>query len=323
MRLGFSLGTLLTHNEVLRCAAMADKQGAESIWIPESWAREAFVTLGNIASITEKARLGTGIISIYSRSAATIAMATATLDSMCNGRAFVGLGASSKVLVENWHGKEFSHHITRMHEYVEVIRSIMKGDKVNYAGKVAKIKDFKLGFEPLRNDIPIYVAATKERMLELAADIADGAVLFLRPIDELARTVSRLKKITHDRNFDIICVIMTAIGKEREVARDRARKTLAFYAVVGSIYREFLASNGFREEIAQITESYRKEGLANVHKLIPDKMLDAITIAGEPEECRKKLNKFMETGISLPVIQFNPVNEAESSFKDVLKAFLG
>jgi len=321
MRLGFSLGTLLTHSEVLRCAALADKQGAESIWIPESWAREAFVTLGNIAAITEKVRIGTGIISIYSRSAATIAMATATLDAMCNGRAFVGLGASSKVLVENWHGKEFSHHITRMREYVEVIREIMKGDKVNYEGKVAKVKDFNLGFSPHRNDIPIYVAATNERMLGLASDKADGVILFLRPIDELAKTVNRLK-ITRDRNFDIICVIMTAIGKEREVARDRARKTLAFYAAAGSIYKEFLASNGFREEIAQITESYRKEGLANVHRLIPDKMLDAITIAGEPEECRKKLSKFMETGISLPVIQFNPVNEAESSFKDVLKTFL-
>ena len=91
MQLGFTLGTLLRHDDVLQCAVMADKQGAESIWVPESWARESFVTLGNIAAITKRARIGTGIISIYSRSSATIAMAAATLDTISNGRAFIGL----------------------------------------------------------------------------------------------------------------------------------------------------------------------------------------------------------------------------------------
>lgn len=322
MRVGVSLGTLLSHSEVLKCAAMADKQNVDSIWIPESWAREAFVTLGNIAAITQKARLGTGIVSIYSRSPATIAMAATTLDLMCNGRAFIGLGASSKVLVENWHGGTFSKHVTRMREYVEAIRSIVKGEKANYEGKIVNVKNFKLGFKPLRSNIPIYVAATNERMVGLSTDVGDGVILFLRPIDELKRTVSKMKKITRDRNFDVICIIITAIAKERELARERARKTLAFYAAVGSIYSEFLAANGFKNEIAEITETYRKEGLANIHRLIPDKMLDAIAIAGEPEECRKKMNKFIETGITLPVIQFNPVREAESSFKEVLSTLL-
>ncbi|MEM2760702.1 MAG: LLM class flavin-dependent oxidoreductase [Nitrososphaerales archaeon] len=322
MRLGFSLGTLLTHGEVIHCAEMADKTGAESIWIPESWARDAFVTLGRISAVTEHTRLGTGIVSIYSRSPAAIAMAAATLDLMCNGRAFIGLGASSKVLVENWHGEKFSNHITRMKEYVESIRAIVKGEKVNYDGRIVKVRNFKLGFKPHNTNIPIYVAATNERMVNLSTEVGDGTVLFLRPLDELKHTVTKLKKITYNRNFDIICIIMTAVAKERELARERIRKTLAFYMAVGSIYSEFLSASGFRNEIAQIVESYNKDGLMNIHKLIPDKMLDALTIAGEPEECRKKLGKFLETGISLPVIQFNPVNQAESSFKEVIATFL-
>jgi alkanesulfonate monooxygenase SsuD/methylene tetrahydromethanopterin reductase-like flavin-dependent oxidoreductase (luciferase family) len=250
-------------------------------------------------------------------------MAAATLDAMSNGRVFIGLGASSKVLVENWHGEKFSQHIERMRNYVEIIRSIVQGNKVDYEGKVVKVRNFKIGFKPQRDRIPIYVAATNERMIGLSTDIADGVVLFLRPMDELKKTVSRLKKIVRNRNFDIICVIMTAVAKERELARDRARKTLAFYAAVGSIYSEFLASHGFKNEVAQIAESYKKEGLANIHKLVPDKMLDAITIAGEPAECRKKLEEFVDTGISLPVIQFNPVAETETSFKEALATFLG
>ena len=323
MRLGFSLGTLLGHEDVLRCAILAEKRGVESIWIPESWARESFVTLGNIAALTKQILLGTGIISIYSRTPATIAMAIATLDTISKGRAFLGLGASSKVLVENWHGEKFSHHLSRMREYVEIIQSIIKGNTVNYEGKVNTIRNFKLGFKPERNHIPVYIAATNGRMMKLSTVIADGVVLFLRPVSELRKAVSSLQKLTHNRNFDIICVIITAIAKEREFARDRARKTLAFYAAVGNIYGEFLSSIGFKNEILEITECYKKEGLGNIHKLIPDKMLDAITIAGEPEESRKKIGKFMDTGITFPVIQFNPVEEPETSFKEVLDTFLG
>jgi len=320
VRLGFSLGTLLEHDEVLKCAAIADKHGVESIWIPESWGREAFVTLGSLAVLTKRVFLGTGIIGIYSRSPASIAMAVTTLDILSNGRALLGLGASSKALVENWHGVRFSNHVARMREYVELVRLICKGDKVNYTGKFSKVNNFKLAFKPIRERIPIYVAAVNENMLNLSTNIADGAILFLRPIDDLKRTISKLK-INKDR-FDIACVIMTAVSKDAELARERARKTLAFYVAVGKIYSEFLVSHGFKDEVQKMIGYYKKHGLENVHKLVPDKMLDSIAIAGEPEECRKRLAKFKETGVSLPIIQFNPVGDTENSFKEVLATFM-
>jgi len=321
MRLGFSLGTLLEHDEVLRCAAIADKQEAESVWIPESWGREAFVTLGSLAALTKRVLLGTGIIGIYSRSPASIAMAVTTLDALSNGRALLGLGASSKAIVENWHGARFSNHVARMREYVELVRLICKGDKVSYTGKFSKVNNFKLGFKPVRERIPIYVAAVNEKMLKLSAGMADGAILFLRPIDDLKQTTSQLK-INKD-SFDIACVIMTAISKDAELARERVRKTLAFYVAVGKIYSKFLASHGFEDTVEQITDEYKKHGLENVHKLVPDKMLDSIAIAGAPEECRRRLAKFRETGISLPIIQFNPIGDAENSFKEVLATLMG
>ena len=320
MRLGFSLGTLLEHDEVLRCAVIADKQGIESIWIPESWGREAFVTLGSLASLTKKTLLGTGIIGIYSRSPASIAMAITTLDVLSNGRALLGLGASSRAIVENWHGIRFSNHVARMHEYVELVRLICKGDKVSYNGKFTKVNDFKLAFKPLRERIPIYIAAVNDKMLKLSASIADGVILFLRPINDLKRTTSQLKINRND--FDIACVITTAISQDADLARERVRKTLAFYVAVGKIYSEFLASHGFADEVEQVTNEYRKHGLENLHKLVPDKMLDAIAIAGAPEECRKKLGRFRNTGISLPIIQFNPVGDTENSFKEVLTTFM-
>ncbi|MGH9933520.1 MAG: LLM class flavin-dependent oxidoreductase [Nitrososphaerales archaeon] len=321
MRVGFSLGTLLEYDEVLKCAVLADKLGVESVWIPESWGREAFVTLGTIAAITKRVLLGTGIIGIYSRSSASIAMAAATLDALSNGRAMLGLGASSKAIVENWHGMSFSNHITRMQEYVDAIKMICKGEKVNYRGKFVNVNNFKLGFKPIREHIPIYIAAVNDKMLKLSSSIADGTILFLRPISDLKVTVSQLK--TSKDRFDIACVIMTAVSKDAELARERARKTLSFYVAVGKIYSDFLASRGFEAEVEQITHEYEKHGLENIHRLVSDEMLDSIAIAGTPEECRKKLRKFMETGISLPIIQFNPVGETENSFKEVLSTFMG
>ena len=320
MRLGFSLGTLLEYDEVLKCAVLADKQGVESVWIPESWGREAFVTLGSLAALTKQVLLGTGIIGIYSRSPASIAMAAATLDALSNGRALLGLGASSKSIVENWHGMSFSNHITRMREYVDVIKMICKGDKVSYTGKFANVNNFKLGFKPIRERIPIYVAAVNDKMLKLSSSIADGAILFLRPINDLKPTVDLLKGTKN--KFDIACVIMTAVCKDAELARERVRKTLSFYVAVGKIYSDFLASHGFESEVEQIIQEYKKQGLENIHKLVSDYMLDSITIAGAPEECRKKLRKFMETGISLPIIQFNPIGETENSFKEVLSTLM-
>ena len=320
MRIGVSLGTLLEHDEVLKCATIADKQGVESVWIPESWAREAFVTLGSLAVITKRVLLGTGIIGIYSRSPASIAMAVSTLDGLSSGRALLGLGASSKLIVENWHGMHFSNHITRMQEYVELIRLICKGDKVSYSGKFSKVANFKLGFKPRRERIPIHIAAVNEKMLKLSTNIADGVILFLRSLDDLKRTIDGLK--INKESFDIACVIMTSISKDAELARERARKTLSFYIAVGQIYSKFLASHGFEGEVNYITEEYKKYGLENVHKLVPDRMLDSIAIAGTPEECRKRLVKFRETGISLPIIQFNPIGDVENSFKEVLATLM-
>jgi alkanesulfonate monooxygenase SsuD/methylene tetrahydromethanopterin reductase-like flavin-dependent oxidoreductase (luciferase family) len=316
MRLGFSLGTLLQHNEVLRCARLADEHGAESIWIPESWGREAFVTLGAISALTKRVRLGTGIVGIYSRSAASIAMAAATLDVISSGRAVLGLGASSKAIVENWHGMNFTHHIERMKEYVELMRLIFRGEKASYNGKFSRVNNFKLGFKPLRERIPIYVAAVNERMLDLASSIADGAILFLRPIDDLKQTAKKLN------NIDVACVIMTAVSTDPDAARERVRKTIAFYVSVGRIYSDFLASHGFADEVEQVMDEYGKNGLENTHKFISDGMLDSIAVAGSPEECRKRLQAFIDAGVKLPIIQFNPVGETENSFKQVLTTLM-
>jgi alkanesulfonate monooxygenase SsuD/methylene tetrahydromethanopterin reductase-like flavin-dependent oxidoreductase (luciferase family) len=323
-RIAFNPGSLLSMEEVLSFAKLADKnKRIDSLWIPESWGREAFASLGAISQVTRGVKLGTAIINVYSRTPATIAMAATTLDMLSGNRAIIGLGASTPAIVENFHGIQFVNPVGRMREYIECIRAMLKGEKVNYNGEYVKVKDFKLLYKPQRQGIPIFVACVNANMVSLASNMADGVLLYLRPLEELKDTVIRIKSSAqHNKSFEISCVFICAVSnREPEKARARAAKTLAFYISVGKYYRDFLSENGFRNETEQIASEYWHKGLEAASSIVPEGMLDSLTICGTADECAKSLDKFMSTGITLPIIQINPIGSAESSIREMLTTF--
>lgn len=322
-RIGYSLGPLVPAEQLLPFARAADAtDNVDSIWVPESWGRESFVTLGALSQGTRNVRLGTSVVNIYSRSPATVAMAAATLDMLSSSRTVIGLGTSTKPLVENWHGMEFRNPVERMREFIECLHMILGGRKSNYEGNFFRVKDFKLLHEPPRKQIPIFMAAVNPRMISLASEIADGVLLYLRPLDELINIVAEIKRRTKNRPFEIACSFICAMSDEREKARLRAARTLAFYVAVGRYYNRFLSENGFRHEVDQISAEYRTNGAEAAARSVSSRMLDAITICGTPEECSQSLSRFLASGITLPIIQVNPVASAESSFREMLSVFL-
>ena len=322
-KIGFSLGPLLSTDDLLRCAKMADQQqNIDSLWIPESWGRESFSSLGAISQITKNVRLGTSIIGIYSRTPAITAMAATTLDMLSGNRIVIGLGASTPAIVENWHGVHFDMPARRMKEYIELVRLMTQGEKVDYSGKFFKIKNFKMLHQPQRKHIPIFMAAVNKKMISITSDLADGILLYLRPFEELNKIAYELKQATKGKAFEIACSFICAVSnKEPQKARDRAAVTLAFYVAVGKYYSNFLAENGFKAEVQEIIEEYKKSGAETAAKFVSDKMLNSLAICGSSEECRESLSKFVSTGITLPILQFNPVGDCESSFREMLSTF--
>jgi len=322
-KLGYSLGPLLSMREILLYAKMADQQeNVDSLWVPESWGRESFATLGAISQVTRKVSLGTSIINIYSRTPAIVAMAATTLDMLSDNRTIIGLGASTAAIVENWHGLKFNRPASRMKEYIECLRLMTRGEKVKYNGEFFQINNFKILHQPQRANIPIFMAAVNKKMVSMASKLADGILLYLRPLEELKRTATELKQATKGKSFEIACSFICAISnKEPEKARARAATTLAFYIAVGEYYSKFLADNGFKIEVEEITAEYRKAGADSAAKYVSDRMLSSLVICGSSEECRESLSKFLSTGITLPIIQFNPIGDSESSFKEMLSAF--
>ena len=318
MRLSYSLGSLLTVEQVLACSKKLGMLKSDTVWIPETWGMENFSMLSLVSKENNFSKIGSSIINIYSRSPSLIAMGAVTVDTISNKRLVLGLGTSSQPLVEDFHGDKFERPLNRMKEYVEIIRLILSGKMINYSGKIFSLKNFSLLIKPPRNTIPIYLAAINQKMVELSWKIADGVIFYLRPKSEIKSTLSKMQS---QKKIDVSLQIITCVHSDSEKAMIRAKKTLAFYVSVGKIYREFLASNGFKNETKNIFEEYEKNGLKNNHELVPESMVNELCIAGTPDECKNQLKQFRNTGIDLPIIQFNPTDNVLDSFDLVTSTF--
>ena len=318
MRIACSLGSLLSVNQVLECTKILSDTNVESIWIPETWGMENFSMLGAVANNTTTQKIGSSIINIYSRSPSTIAMGAVTTDILSNGRLVMGLGTSSLPIVEDFHGEKFDNPVQRMREYVEIIQLALTKKQINYTGKIFDLKNFTLLIEPKRQTIPIYLAAINQKMVELTWEIGDGVIFYLRPLDEMKKTIFNMQS---KNKIDVACQIITCVSNDSENAVQRAKKTLAFYVSVGKIYREFLANNGFENETRNIFEEFKKSGFKSNHELVTDSMLNSLCIAGSPDEAKSQLNRFRNSGVDLPIIQFNPIGDAIESFSLLKKTF--
>jgi len=318
MRLSYSLGSLLTVEQVLVCSRKLNEFKPDTVWIPETWGMENFSMLSMASMENSFSKIGSSIVNIYSRSPSLIAMGAATVDTISNKRLVLGLGTSSKPLVEDFHGGKLESPLKRMKEYVEIIRLILNGKTINYSGEIFSLKNFSLLIKPPRDSIPIYLAAVNQKMVELTWKIADGVIFYLRPKSEIKST---LAKMQNQKKIDSTLQIITCVNNDSEKAMIRAKKTLAFYVSVGKIYREFLASNGFENETKNIFEEYEKNGLESNHESVPESMVSELCIAGTPDECKTQLLQFRETGIDLPIIQFNPTDNVEDSFNLVTTTF--
>ena len=321
-QIGYNPSSLFNTQDILEFAKQLDyKPQVNSLWIPESWGREAFVMLGAIGAMTRRLKLGTSIVSMFSRSPATLAMAASTLDNITLNRTIIGIGASTPILAEDWHGIKFIHPLDRMREYVTCFKIISSGETINFDGNFFKLKNIKIMHPSQRREIPVFLGAVNPGMIKLATEIANGIILYLSPLSELKKTVERIKSLTSrkSKSFEICSVFITAISnKYPDLARERAAKTLAFYVAVGKYYTEFLSSHGFKNQVEQITTEYQNHGIENISKFVTDPMLDSLTIYGTTEDCIKSLKRFVSCGVSLPILQVNPVKDNKQSISDSL-----
>lgn len=308
-------GSPAAHQEILEKVQIADDLGVESVWAPEAWSRDAFTVLTEFALKTKQIKLGTGIVNSYSRSAALLAMTAATLDELSGGRVILGLGSSGANVIEHWHGVPFERPLRRLREYVEIINLIMSGQPLKYEGEIFHLQrgfTFRSqGFTPVRDHIPLYIAAITPASIRQTGQIADGLIPIFWPKEKLPGLVQTLRRAAEKAGRPSTAVtialqvgVFIAGEQDEAVLRQRARQPIAFYiGRMGRFYHEMLTRNGYEAEVAAVRAGWERRDPDGAAAAVSDRMLAATTVVGTLDQCAEQLDERRALGADVPLLQ--------------------
>lgn len=284
-------------------AAAADRAGFDAAWAPELYNRSATVTLGEMAARTTRCTVGSAIAYGVGRSPLTLAAEARDLDEVSDGRLILGIGNGTRRMIADWHGLDPESPAVRMEELVPLLRRLwrMHEQPVHHDGRFYRLHIEPTGdlAPPLRERIPIYTAGANPRMVESAGRVADGLLghaLFTVPYleDVVLPAVARGAERT-DRAIGDIRVTSLVIAVVDDDDPDRARREAAaqigFYSSAKT-YARLLEGGGFGAEAEQIRAAFARRDLSAMIAAVPDRMIDAIALAGGSGDVRSALRRF-------------------------------
>ena len=313
----------VSRQEIVDIVQQAEALGYDSVWVGESWGRDAFTWLTQLACQTHTIKLGSGITPIYSRSPALIAQTVAALDEIAAGRVILGLGTSGPIVIENWHGVPFERPLRRTREYIDIIRLILSGERVNYQGEIFQLKGFRLPFTPPRSAVPIYVASLGPLNLRLTGELADGWLpIYLDP-DALPKFQRELALGAQKAGRALTAVevapyILACVSEDVEAARSLVRAHLAYYiGGMGTFYANLIANYGFEDAVRRIREAWGNKDRHAAARHVTDEMVSHLAICGSPPEGRAQLARYRAAGVTLPIVSF-----AHGASRDMIRQTL-
>ncbi len=286
---------------LVKAAMQADRDGLDSVWMVEYF-RDAFTAITAFALNTKRIGVGTGIVSIFSRTPTITAMTIAGIDELSDGRAILGLGTGLPSWIEN-QGVRFEKAKQRMREYVTIVRKALAGETTNFSGKVFDIKNFQL-FGPKRRSLPIHVAAVGPGMIEVAGEVGDYCYLGALNSPEYVRFARKMLNETANkfgrkpREIGLSCNLMCSVAKDAGTAKKLVKPTLAFYCSL-YYYNPVLKISGLTEEAEKVKRAYDAGDTMKAIGLVTDRLIDSLTLTGSPSECRRKIEEYGEAGIDL------------------------
>jgi alkanesulfonate monooxygenase SsuD/methylene tetrahydromethanopterin reductase-like flavin-dependent oxidoreductase (luciferase family) len=306
-RMGVAFSGGLPPADIVECVKLAETLGYESAWVAEGHGGDQFAILGACAVATRRILLGTSISSVFVRSATTIGMAAATVDQLSGGRFILGLGSSHRVQVEPEHGVAFVQPTARLRDTIAIVRELVRDGVVSHRGETVTIERFDLWFPPHRRDIPIYLAALFPRMLEIGGELAQGVLLTWPTPSTIARAVEHVavgaRRAGRDATaVDVASLIPCAVADTAAAARDAMRPAVGLYAGFFPRYNRLLAEAGFAEAVRAIKDAFDREGREAAAKVVPDELIDAVALAGTPQQCRDRIAAYRRAGLALPIV---------------------
>jgi F420-dependent oxidoreductase-like protein len=310
-----------------------EKVGLDQVWIAEAYSFDAISQVGYLAAKTNRVEIGTGIVNVYSRTAALMAMTAAGCDYVSDGRFILGLGASGAQVIEGFHGVPYEKPMQRIKEYIEVCRKVWaREEPLRYDGKTVQIplpegqgtglgKALKIVNHPVRNDIPIWWASLKDKSVEATAEIADGwlPIMFYPERyhnvwgDQLKAGLA--KRDPNRPRLDISAGGMLAIdesltGDAQTKILDMARPHMALYvggmgARGKNFYNDVCRDYGFEKEAVEIQDLYLDGKKDEAAGKIPADWIMNANLVGSPGFIKERVAAYKEAGVT--VLSVNPV----------------
>ncbi len=341
MKLGLNLGYWGAGNDAenLELAREADRLGYSVVWAAEAYGSDAATVLSWVAAQTERIDVGSAIFQIPGRTPALTAMTAATLDTLSGGRFRLGLGVSGPQVSEGWHGVRFDRPLARTREYVEIVRMALGRKVVRYDGEFFTLplpdgpgKALRLTVHPVREHLPIYLAAVGPKNLELAGEIADGwLAIFFSPehaaeaLDHLRAGRARVGKDLSD--FDVVPTVPVVVGDDLTACAEPVRAYSALYVGgMGSreknFYNQLAVRMGYGEAAAQVQDLYLRREYAAAAAAVPFEFIDQTALIGPKERIAERLVAYAAAGVTnLSVASYaGTVEERKATLRTVQEA---
>jgi F420-dependent oxidoreductase-like protein len=310
-----SVGRML--DQAIERVRLAESLGYEAVFVTQTAGRDALSVLTAYALATERIRVGSGVVPIYTRTPATMAQTAATIDELSGGRFALGIGVSHRVVVEAWHGQTIDRPVAEMREYTEIVRAILR-DEDPPEGEKWRTTFHLAGLER-RPHLPIYLAALSPGMLRLAGEIADGVILWLcNPhyirdvvVPEVIKGRDRAGKSLD--GFEIVAAVPGAVTDDPDAVYATMRSELLTYFGL-PFYRAMLERSGFGDDLA----AYDAAGgeFERMQAAISDAFLGVLTAVGDEAAVQAGLARYADAGATLPCI--GPISRTD--FEATLRA---
>jgi len=282
----------------------AERLGYDSVWSPELWGRSGIVHLSDIAVRTSEIDIGTAIVNVFSRTPAVLAMDTASLQEISDGRMHLGLGTSTEKVVEDLHDMSFDNPVRHAHETIELVNAFLSEEgTVAYDGEVHHAADFP----SLDADVPVYHAALGTANRRVVARLCDGWIPHNIPWPDLADAYEYVTEHAAEADRDgedieVAPYVPAAVSDDPSDARDAIRGHVAYYVGNGEGYRNAVAGR-FPDEADAVADAWRSGDRSGAAGEVTDEMVEALGIAGTPEAARELLVALVEdTPIDRPLV---------------------
>ena len=317
MKLGVNLGYWGAGNDAdnLALAKEADDLGYAVAWVAEAYGSDAPTVLAFVAAQTSRMDVGSAIFQIPGRTPANCAMTAATLDTLSGGRFRLGLGVSGPQVSEGWHGVRFDKPLARTREYSDIVKMALSRQKVRYEGQhyVLPLPDgpgkaLQLTVHPVREHIPMYLAAVGPKNLELSGELFDGwLAIFYSPDfakEQLTQIEAGRAKVGKTlEGFDVVPTVPIVVGDDVQACADPVRGYAALYVGgMGSreknFYNQLATRMGFDEAAAKVQDLYLGREYAEAAAAVPFEFLDATALLGPKERIAEKMQVLAASGVT-------------------------